>query len=280
MIVPVEPKVCEGVRQYFECNGEVEIPRPGCCPRRKDECGSTEPMRKNGSYPRQVIYWGLVFVLSILRFRCGRCGKTVSRPYSWLVPYKRFSAEVIAAGVEAYATAESEYRELSAALSESEFVDAERDIRQTDLYEKLSKTGKIKVAVTKDKGCRPSHCAIFYWVDFVCKRIESVLQQMQKELVRRQKEVKMLPPESFVENANSGKAQSSVKARALDRLSFATVAARLLLNERHRSWEQLRAYFLIQAEHCKDLLTDTQVRCQLHTLLSRQAKLGKGEFMT
>jgi len=268
MIVPVEARVCEGVRQYFELNGEIEVSRPSRCPRRKAECGSTEPMRKNGSYPRQVIYWGLVFVLSILRFRCGRCGKTVSRPYSWLVPYKRFSAEVIAAGVEAYATAESKYRELSATLSESEFLEAERDIRQTEFYEKLSGTGEIKATVTKDKGCRPSHCAIFYWVDFVSKRIESVLQQVQKELVRRQKEVKMLPPESFVENANSGKAQSSIKAKALDRLSFVTVAARLLLNESDRSWERLRTYFLTQAEYCKDLLTDTPVSCQLHTLLN------------
>ncbi|MCI0564292.1 MAG: hypothetical protein MN733_37945 [Nitrososphaera sp.] len=267
MIVPVEPKVCEGVRQYFESEGEIEVQRPSRCPRPKAECGSSEPMRKNGSYPRQVIYWGLLFVLSILRFRCGRCGKTVSRPYSWLVPYKRFSAEAIAAGVEAYATEESKYRELSPALSEPEFLEAERDIRQTKFYKKLSKTGEIKVAVTKDKGCRPSHCAIFYWVDFICKRIESVLQQVQKELVRRQKEIKMLPPESFVENANSRKAKSSIKAEALDRLSFVTVAGRLLLNERDRSWERLRAYFLTQAEHCKDLLTATPVRCQLHTLL-------------
>lgn len=268
MIVPVETKLCEGVRQYFESNGEIEVPRPSRCPRPKAECGSTEPMRKNGSYPRQVIYWGLLFVLSILRFRCGRCGKTVSRPYSWLVPYKRFGAEVIAAGVEAYATAESKYRELSAAFSEPEFLDAQSDIRQTEFYKKLTVTGEIKAAVTKDKGCRPSHCAIFYWVDFVCKRIESVLQQVQKELVRRQREVKMLPPESFVENANSGKAQSSIKAKALDRLSFATVAAKFLLNERVRSWGQLRTYFLTQAEHCKDLLTDARVRCQLHTLLN------------
>lgn len=268
MIVPVEPKVCVDVRQYFERNGEIEIPRPSSCPRRKTECGSAEPMRKNGSYPRQVIYWGLVFVLSILRFRCGRCGKTVSRPYSWLVPYKRFSADVIAAGIEAYATKENKYRELSPALSEPEFLDAERDIRQTEFYKELSETGDIKIAVTREKGCRPSHVAIFYWVAFVCRRIEPVLQQVQKELVRRQKDVKVLPPESFVENENSRKARSSIKAKALDRLSFVTVAARLLLNETDRSWERLRTYFLTQAEHCKDLLTETPVSCQLHTLLN------------
>jgi hypothetical protein len=225
-------------------------------------------MRKNGSYPRQVIYWGLLFILSILRFRCGRCGKTVSRPYSWLVPYKRFSADVIAAGVEAYATVESSYRDLSGALSEPEFQEAERDIRQTELYRELSERGAIKPAVTKGKGCRPSHCATFYWVDFVCRRIERILQQLQKELVRRQKDLKELPPESAVENANSYKSQTNKKIRELDRLAFATTASRLLLKENDRVWERLRAYFVAQAEHCKDLLTNTSVGCQLHTPLN------------
>jgi len=176
MIVPVEPKVCEGVRRYFECNGQIEIERPSRCPRRKEECGSKEPMRKNGSYPRQVIYFGLLFVLSILRFRCGRCGKTVSRPFSWLVPYKRFSIEVIASGLEAYATEESKYRDLSAALSEPELLEPDRDIRQTEFYQQLSKTGEIKVAETKNKGCRPSHCTIFYF-NLVGMMLQKFLRQ-------------------------------------------------------------------------------------------------------
>lgn len=268
MIVAVEPEICESVPHFFELNGEVEVPRPNRCPRRKEECGSTEPMRKNGSYPRQVIYWGLLFVLSILRFRCGTCGKTVSRPYSWLIPYKRFSADLVAAGVEAYATTKSSYRELSAALSEPEFVEAERDIRQTKLYGELLERGAIKPAVTTGKGCRPSHCAVFYWVDFVGRRIEAILQQLQKELIRRLKNLKELPSESIVENANSYKALTSRKVRELNRLSFATFAARLLLKESDRVWERLRTYFFAQAEHCKDLLTDTPVGCQLHRLLN------------
>lgn len=71
MTVPVGPEICEGVRQFFEMNGEVEAPRPSRCPCRKEECGSTEPMRKNGSYSRQVIYWGLV-VEPVLCYRFAR----------------------------------------------------------------------------------------------------------------------------------------------------------------------------------------------------------------
>jgi hypothetical protein len=184
------------------------------------------------------------------------------------VPYKRFSADVLAAGVEAYAKAKNRYRDLSAALSEPEFLEKEKDIRQTKLYHWLSESGKIKPAITKEQGCRPGHCAIFYWVDFVCKRTDSTLQQVQKELVRRQNDLRILPPESIVENANSYKAWTGKKMQELNRLSFATVAGRLLLKETDGLWERLRAYFLVQAENCKDLLTDASVGCQLHRLLN------------
>ena len=259
MIVPIEREICGRVQQYFQLGGKVEVPRPRCCPRRREECGSTEPMRKNGSYARQVIYWGLLFVLSILRFRCGRCGKTVSRPYSWLVPYKRFSAEVVAAGAEAYATRETTYRAQSGVLSEPEFLEPEMDIRQTRLYSELQKKGAITRAQTRDEGCRPSHCAVFRWVEFVCRRSEVVVQQLQKELVRRQKDLKHCPKESVVKNPNSYKAQpdeKGEKAQQLNRLTFGSVVARLLLGGEGRLWGRLRAYFLTQAEHCRDLLTD------------------------
>jgi hypothetical protein len=262
MIVPVESEICQSVRQFFELEGKVEVARPSRCLRPKEECGSLDPLRKNGTYPRQVIYWGMLFVLAILRFRCGKCGRTVSRPLNWLVPYKRFSAEMIDAGVEAYVAAENSYRKVSDAVSEPEFVEEKEDIRQTKLYSELSAKNAIEPAVTKDGGSRPSHCAVFRWVDYLCKRIEWILRQLQKELVRRQKDLRELPREGSVENPNSLKAQTDTKAQRLDRLSFAGFAARLLIIESEKRWWQLRAYFLRKAENCKDLLTDTRVRCQ------------------
>ncbi len=179
MIVPVGVEICESVRQFFELGGQVEVTRPSQCPRPKEECGGLEPLRKNGTYPRQVIYWGMLFVLAILRFRCGKCGKTVSRPLSWLVPYKRFSAEMIAAGAEEYVAEETSYRKVSNVVSEADFVDEKEDIRQTKLYSELSVKKAIGVAVTKDGGSRPSHCTVFRWVEDLCKRVESTIQQLQ-----------------------------------------------------------------------------------------------------
>jgi hypothetical protein len=204
----------------------------------------------------------MLFVLAILRFRCGKCGKTVSRPLSWLVPYKRFSAEMIAGGVEAYEAAETSYRKVSDVISEPEFVEEKEDIRQTKLYSELWAKKAIEPAVTKDGGSRPSHCAVFRWVDYPCKRVESILQQLQKELVRRQKDLRKLPREGSAENPNSLKARTDIKAQRLDRLSFAGFAARLLVSASENSWWNLRAYFLRKAEYCKDLLTDARVRCQ------------------
>jgi hypothetical protein len=262
MIVSVGPEVCESARQFFELGGNVEVPRPSRCPRPKEECGSLEPLRKNGTYPRQVIYWGILFVLAILRFRCGKCGKTVSRPLSWLVPHKRFSAEMIAAGVEAYLEAETSYRKVSDVVSEPEFVEEKEDIRQTKLHSELSSKKELKAEVTRDGGSRPSHCTVFRWVDYLCKRVESTAQQLQKELVRRQKDLRRLPREGSVQNPNSFKAQTETKAQKLNRLSFAGIAGRLLVSDSESPWWKLRAYFLRKSEYCNDLLTDARVRCQ------------------
>ena len=114
-IVPISLKNSSSVVEFFKHGGQVEIERPQQC--FNAQCRLKEPMWKNGSYARQVIYWGLCFVLQILRFRCRQCGKTASCPYGWLVPYCRFSAEVITAGIEAYASEETTYTGVSTDLS-------------------------------------------------------------------------------------------------------------------------------------------------------------------
>ena len=258
MITTCPLELCLSVCEYFKCGGKVEIPRPELCP--FGECRLGKPMWRNGSYVRQVIYWGLLFIVSILRFRCRRCGKSVSCPYAWLVPYRRFSAEVVASGIESYAVNEISYRNVTATqLSDPEFIDPAMDIRQFELYAEMLKEGGIKLAARRDE-CHPAHTTVFYWVAHLCSRTEQLLQQIQKELVRRQRSVKELPSENVVENPNSHKAQSNEKRRLLDQLSFATIAGEILVKGSKRVWERLRSYFLAIAESRKDLLTDASVR--------------------
>jgi hypothetical protein len=89
----------------------IEVATPGFC--LGEDC-NVQMLRRNGSYTRQVIE-GLMFVLVLIyRFRCGLCGKTVSRPYSFLVPYRRFTAKLICRGIEMYGgEEETSYDEIS-----------------------------------------------------------------------------------------------------------------------------------------------------------------------
>jgi hypothetical protein len=258
-ILPIPSKNSISVVHFFKQGGKVEIPRPEQCT--FPGCGLKQPLRKNGTYPRWVIYWGIRFLVFIVRFRCRRCGKTASCPYGWLVPYCRFSAEVIAAGVEAYARHEASYLDVSIDLSDIELAEPEMDIAKEECYEELvGKTAKQSTDEAGEPRFRPVRSTVFHWVNFVCKRVEGLLTQLQKELVQEKKrgrEVWALPAESQVENPNSYKAASEEKAGRLDRLSFATIAGEQFLGQSKRQWYRLRAYFLTKAESRNDLLTDT-----------------------
>jgi hypothetical protein len=261
-ILPISLKNSKSAVEFFKQGGKVEIPRPEQC--LFPGCGLKQPLRKNGSYARQVIYWGICFLVQIARFRCRRCGKTASRPYGWLVPYRRFSAEVIVAGVEAYARQDVTYWDLSIELSEIELADPEMDIREEEAFKRLLEGGAVRQRnEAGEPPCRPVRSTIFYWVDFVCKHIEGMLTQLQKELVqemKRGRQAAALPAESLVENPNSYKAASEEKGSMLNRLSFATCAADWMLGRGKRQWYRLRAYFLAAAESRDDILTDTRLQ--------------------
>lgn len=258
-IVPIPLDKSRSVAEFFRQKGEVEIPRPERCP--NEECGLREPLWKNGKYSRQVIYWGLCFLLQICRFRCWRCGKTASCPYGWLVPYRRFSAEVIAAGIEAYGQTEIGYRDLSTDLSDLDLAAIELDIRKEELCKEITKP--VEPDESGEPRSRPAHTTVFYWVNFACKRVEALLTQMQKEQVQAKKRgsaIALLRTESQVANGNSLKALSAEKSNLLNRLSYAIVMSGSLLGQSDRLWHRLRAYFATRAESRNDILTGTRVR--------------------
>jgi hypothetical protein len=258
-ILAIPLKHSSTAREFFEHAGEVEVPRPQECPNQL--CGLKEPLWKNGSYPRQVIYWGLFFLILILRFRCKRCGKTASRPYGWLVPYRRFTCEVIAAAVEEYAGVKLTYRDVSAAVSDMALAGPEMDIRNTKLYKDMLRkhASKQPGAPGQPEG-RPAHTTVFYWMAFVCRRVEVLLSQIQKELVlerKRGRTIGALPVESAVENPNAFKACTAEKRCLLHKVTCAIHTCRIWLGDGQQIWYRLRAYFLANAESRKDVLTDT-----------------------
>jgi hypothetical protein len=269
-IVPIPLHHSSSVQEYLAKCGEVEVPRPTEC--HYEPCGSTEPLRKHGSYMRQVIYWGLFFLVQICRFRCKRCGRTVSCPYGWLVPYRRFAAEAIAVGIEAYASIEITYKNLSADLSDLELAPPEMDIRKLELFDTLRVQNEERQPGSVGQPVyRPAHNTVFYWVDFVCGRIEKLFQQLQKEAIQERKRGRewQLPIESVVENPNGYKAASTKKRDTLNRISALTCAAQVWLGEGNPVWQKLRAYFLAAAESRNDVLTNTRVSLPItHTFES------------
>ncbi len=234
----------------------IEVPAPEHC--LQEHCRSPHPLSRHGSYTRQVLEGIMQLMVLIYRFRCGMCGKTVSCPYSFLVPYRRFTAKLICQGVENYGTDETTYTDQSDGLSVF-------DDTKCDETEKSEVAPQIETPSISRDGCHPARSTVFSWVDFVCKRIVQTLQQMEKELVLRGHDLQQLRPESCFVNENAWKAggkkyrHQQQKPDQLNKLTYAIATAGPLLESERSTVEKLRAYFLGSAERCLDLLSDVSV---------------------
>jgi hypothetical protein len=230
----------------------TEVGGPESCLQKN--CLLEKRLRRNGSYTRIVIEGLRFLIVLIYRFRCGLCGKTVSRPYSFLVPYRRFTAKLICLGMEMYAgEEETSYREVSTELSVFE---PELDSGSQSAPAPQEAKGK--------EGLCPARSTVFSWVDFLCKRIAVLLQQMEKELVLRNIEFNHWPIESQFLNKNSWKAglerykHQKNKPVQLDKLGYWLALAKMLLSA-ELTMEKSRAYFLRSAEKCAELLSDVSL---------------------
>jgi hypothetical protein len=240
----------------------VKVEAPGPCPR--EECAGKGKLRGNGSYARQVIEGLNMVLVLIYRFRCGLCGKTISRPYSFLAPYRRFTGKLISRGIELYGGGENEtsYREVCADLSIFEF---EADENSQGAV-KLAEVTAVPARTGKDGFC-PARSTVFSWVDFVCKRASRLVQQSEKEVVLRNLDLKLLSDESTCVNENAYKAglhpryiHQQDKAKQLNRLTYGLAVGQVLVGSARPVVENLRAYFLESAEKCADLLSDVSQR--------------------
>ena len=84
--------------------GEVE--RPKQC-----NCGKANSFWVHGSYLRWVEAFADKAKIKIYRFKCKVCGNTVSVFPCFVVPGYRYAMEVIADGIEGYATTATTYRD-------------------------------------------------------------------------------------------------------------------------------------------------------------------------
>ncbi len=262
-------EVCEKTRKRTNSDGcELQIYEPAepiDAPERcfTAKCPARVPLRRQGSYRREVIEGLIRVFLLIYRFRCGVCGRTVSRPYSFLVPYRRFTASQMCQALEKYGEGEqTSYGRISDELS----VEHDDVPKVTDPF--LSDPGK--------EGCSPARSTVFGWIDFICKRIGMQLQRVQKEVILRGTPISTLPNTAFIRNANSRKSgdkrykHQQKKAEELDKLTYLLRIARSLTKTKERSMHLLRAYFFQFAEKCCDLLTDATLLLPIAQTSERQ----------
>jgi hypothetical protein len=235
------------------CAGQP-VPKPTVCP--QAHCRAKSTFSRHGAYIRQAIEGMICFLLLIYRFRCRQCGKTVSRPYSFLIPYKRFTTKVIGAALDSYGRVESTYHSLSAELSVQEDDEGNEEQRPA-----ITATEPI------DKLC-PAPSTVFAWVDFVCKRVERLVRHTVKAFIT-QRAVQLLPMQASATNPNKYKAGKSphychqkYKPDELNNVTYALHVAGAILDREQDISRNLRAYLMYVADSRFDLLSDVHSECQ------------------
>ena len=93
----------KSLAEYLIRNVNYEVERPDSCPRRS--CRRRHCFWKHTGYTRHAHDGGEPVLLRIQRFRCRYCHLVVSCLFSFLVSYRRYSAQIVAGCTEIYATA-------------------------------------------------------------------------------------------------------------------------------------------------------------------------------
>lgn len=183
----------EGFRQYLELMREgisAEPARPHQC----WKCAREDCFWKHGWYQRSVEEGDEREEIAIARFKCYWCGKTVSVLPSFVVPKRRYTMNVVAEGVERYATKPTTYR---------------------DCVTKLGATG-------------PSPTQLFRWVALLVERVNALTLEAQASCIDTD------VPDEQMEQAETAKCPNSCyavtvgKRKKLDQLAKLVAFCRAL----------------------------------------------------
>jgi hypothetical protein len=209
--------VLSSLEAYVKADGSVDVPAPQEC----TACGRSLCFWKHTPYSRTAIEDGASVPVKIPRFMCrySDCRATVSRPFSFLVPYGRYTVRAIASAVELYATTPTSYRKVA---------------------------DGIGVGKTDRSAGRSS---VHRWVTELASKAKELVLQVQKECMlvgRRWQDLARLPEDGACPNAS--RAQTENKAEQLNVLMLLVLMARFLLGSDVFALEQLHAHFLRHVE--------------------------------
>src|SRR5580692_8293987 len=97
MIIPVS--VPSTLVEYLKVKDQIDVPRPASCPK----CAATNTFWRHDHFERKAMEGELTGSVRIQRFLCRACGLAVSCLFAFLVPYRQFTAAIVAKAVEGYA---------------------------------------------------------------------------------------------------------------------------------------------------------------------------------
>jgi hypothetical protein len=197
--------------------GEVERPK-------KCNCGKANSFWVHGSYLRWVEAFADKAKIKITRFKCKVCGNTVSVFPCFVIPGYRYAMEVVADGIEGYATTATTYRNEATKL-----------------------------------GIGPSPSQLFKWVAFFLKKTGQLLLDVQERCVSNS----IFIPEDELEQAeiakcpNAWKAQLPGKDEQLHGLAKLVAFCMVLLKQSApvKVLQQLGRQFLQDVEEMKQIFT-------------------------
>ena len=220
MIIMVFAFKC--LSDYLLSGKDYEAPRPVVCP--GEDCGLSNCFWKHTGFNRNVLDLDESVSVKVQRFRCKFCGLVVSCLFSFLVPYRRYSAEVVGNSVEVYATA--------------------RVTKPLESYRRIA----------ENLNC--SRMAVFRWTEFLGKNAPKLQGQVQKEFMLTGgawQELSAIPEGG--KSPSIGRARSVEKESLLNDLFGLVEVSKVFLGSTQSVLEKLHAQFLKNIESRQLILT-------------------------
>lgn len=172
--------------------------RPEACP----DCGATLCFWVRSYYFRWAVEGEIEEIIPVPRYTCKECGLTVTVLYSFLVPYRQFTGQIVAAGVQQYIQEFKEYRDVAGEI-------AAENLGDEDMQ-------------------RPNHSQVWFWVEaFASKCMNFLAVLLQRTCVEAGLE-NQLTGLSEVECPNAVKSHTKGKEDKLNIACRVLAFARLL----------------------------------------------------
>lgn len=185
--------IAKSLAEYLKLMKEGTLGKPE---RPKEcKCGERNCFWVHGVYWRWVEAYAESEELEIHRFKCRYCGGTVSVYPCFVVPGCRYAMEIIASGVEGYATKKTSYR---------------REV--------------VKV------GMGPSPSQLFRWVKFLLNQVQTLTFDVQARCISDSIPEEGLEKAEAAECPNAWKAQIPGKGKQLHGLARLVAFSKVLFN--------------------------------------------------